>query len=114
MFGVYPLRRAIKSRAPEGVIIALLGDYPDGAMDVDEYERLALHYACGRNMSYEAIHALVRACPAAASAPDKHGQLPLHLSDARCGERGYQPTSENSNDAVMVADFIISATSSCN
>ncbi len=83
MFGVLPLRRAIKARASEEAIIALLNDYPEGAQDIDEYERLALHYASGRKMSYEVILSLVEACPSAVSVPDKNGQLPLHLAIMR-------------------------------
>lgn len=105
MFGVFPLRRAIKSRASEGVIIALLRDYPDGAMDVDEYERLALHYACGRKMSFDVINALVRACPAAVSVPDKNGQLPLHLSVMRAAEMEViNRLLKEYPEGVMVAD----------
>ena len=53
--------------------LALLNDYPDGAQDIDEYERLALHYASSRKVSYEVVLSLVEACPSAVSVPDKNG-----------------------------------------
>jgi serine/threonine protein kinase/ankyrin repeat protein len=105
MFGVYPLRRALKARAAEGVIIALLRDFPDGAMDVDEYERLAIHYAAGRKMSFDVIQALVRACPGAVAVPDKNGQLPLHLSVMRAADpEVIELLLKTYPEAVMVPD----------
>lgn len=87
-YGILPLRRAIKTRAAPDVVLALLKDdvHKAAVNEMDEYERIALHYACARKFPLDVISALIDACPESAAIPDKNGQLPLHLSVMRSAE----------------------------
>lgn len=88
-FGILPLRRAIKSRMTPDVVLSLLRDdnkSKAATKELDEYERLPLHYACARAMPFDVVQALIDAFPEGARVPDKNGQLPLHLSVMRSAE----------------------------
>ena len=103
-YGVLPLRRAIKSRSSPEVILSILRDdkIKAATKELDEYERLALHYACARQMPLSVIQALVDACPEGVQVPDKNGQLPLHLSVMRACA-----CSDGATESVLIIQLLV-------
>jgi hypothetical protein len=84
MLGFWPLQSCMKTKVADiPLLTELLAAYSPAAKLVDEHGRRAVHYAASRNMDLTFVKALLETDPEGASAPDKNGQIPLHLAVKR-------------------------------
>jgi ankyrin repeat protein len=84
MLGFWPLQSCMKTKVSDiPLLTEMLAAYPPAAKLVDEHGRRAVHYAASRNMDLTFVKALLETDPEGASAPDKNGQVPLHLAVKR-------------------------------
>jgi ankyrin repeat protein len=84
MLGFWPLQSCMKTKVSDiPLLTEMLAAHPPAAKLVDEHGRRALHYAASRNMDLTFVKALLETDPEGASAPDKNGQIPLHLAVKR-------------------------------
>ena len=77
-----PLHAAIIFKAPEHVIEALLGAYPNGAECKDDQGMLPLHLAFRNGSTEGIVNLLLVAYPQSIDVKDRKGRIPLVLAQA--------------------------------
>lgn len=75
------LHLSLKRKAPEAVVLALLGAWPGAVKETGKYGYCSLHYALKNKDTPESVlFALIKACPSAVNVKDKYGRTSLHTA----------------------------------
>ena len=72
------LHLAVSHGAEQGVVEALLSNFPEAAEELDDDDRTPLHLAARHAAPHGVVCVLCEACPEAAQRSDKRGMTPLH------------------------------------